>query len=72
MAGPPSGPLLSVRTAVVLLLAVVAGVLAGVLGYLSERNLPSAVLVGGGAAAGALLLFHTLLGSGDLSDERRP
>jgi hypothetical protein len=55
-------PLLSLRTTIVLLLAVLIGVGAGVLAALAGQVLPAAVLVGGGAAGGALLLFHTLIG----------
>lgn len=56
------GPLLTVRAAVLLLLALVVGVLAGGLSYLADHSVPSAVLWGGGAAGGALALFHTLIG----------
>ena len=58
----PPGPLLTVRTAVVLLLALVVGLLAGALSYLSNRSVPVAALVGGGASGGALVLFHTIIG----------
>jgi hypothetical protein len=54
--------LLTVRAAVVLLIALVVGIAAGGLSYLAEHSLPSAVLWGGGAAGGALLLFHTIIG----------
>jgi hypothetical protein len=56
------GPLLTVRAAVVLLLALVVGVLAGVLSFLAEHSVPAAVLWGGGAAGGALMLFHSIIG----------
>ena len=61
---PPSssGPLLTVRAALILLLALVVGVLAGGLSYLTDHSVPHAVLWGGGAAGGALLLFHTVIG----------
>ncbi len=58
---PDPGPLLTVRASVVLLLALVVGVLAGGLAYLAQRSVPAAVLVGGGAAGAALLLFHTVI-----------
>jgi hypothetical protein len=58
----PPGPLLTVRAAVILLLALVVGVLAGGLSYLTDLSVPHAVLWGGGAAGGALLLFHTVIG----------
>jgi len=61
---PPStpGPLLTVRAALVLLLALVVGVLAGGLSYLTDHSVSGAALWGGGAAGGALLLFHTIIG----------
>jgi len=55
------GPLLSVRSAFVLMLALVVAIVAGVLSYLSGHDLPAAILVAGGAGAGAVLLVHTLL-----------
>ncbi|GFJ82122.1 hypothetical protein Phou_063020 [Phytohabitans houttuyneae] len=57
------GPLLSVRTAIVLLLALVVGLLSGGLSYLAEPSAPLAALYGGGAACGALLLFHKVVGA---------
>lgn len=62
VAPSPSGPLLTVRATVVLLLALITGVLAGVLAYLGDHALPAAVLVGGGAAGAAVLLFHAVIG----------
>jgi hypothetical protein len=50
MSTPPD-PLLTVRATVVLLAALLVGLLAGVLSYLASPNVPTAVLVGGGAAA---------------------
>jgi hypothetical protein len=59
----PPGPLLSVRAAVVLLLlALVVGLCACGLAYLANHSLPADALVGGGAAGGALMLFHTVIG----------
>ncbi|MFC7529768.1 hypothetical protein [Actinoplanes sp. GCM10030250] len=55
------GPLLTVRAAVVLLLALVIGILAGALSYLADRSVPSAALWGGGAAGAALMTFHTII-----------
>src|SRR5436305_777936 len=54
-------PLLSVRTTMVLLLASVAGIIAGILAGLAGQPLPAATLVGGGTAGGALALFHSLI-----------
>lgn len=62
---PPPGPLLTLRAAVILLLAVVIGVIAGVLAYLSGSTVPGAALVDGGASGGAILLFHTVIGPGE-------
>lgn len=61
MAQPDPEPLLSVRTALVLLLAAVIALLAGVLSYLAQHEVATAVLVGGGAGGGAVALFHGLL-----------
>jgi len=55
-------PLLPVRTALVLLLAVLAGVGSGVLTVLAGQPWPAAVLAGGSAAGAALVLSHTLIG----------
>ena len=62
MAPTPPAPLLTVRAAVVLLTALIVGVLAGGLAYLVDHSVPAAVLWGGGAAGGAVLLFHTVIG----------
>lgn len=61
MATPPPGPLLSVRAVLVLLIAVVVGLVAGILGYISNGGIATAALIGGGGAGSALALFHTLL-----------
>ncbi|MGH3831415.1 MAG: hypothetical protein ACRDRS_13375 [Pseudonocardiaceae bacterium] len=61
MAAPPPGPLLSVRAALVLLIAVVVGLVAGILGYISSGGIATAALVGGSGAGSALALFHSLL-----------
>lgn len=61
MAASSPGPLLTVRAAVVLLIAVVVGIVAGVLGFFATAGLSGAILVGGCAAGGALALFHSLL-----------
>jgi len=61
MTSSSPGPLLTVRAAVLLLLAFVIGVIAGVLSYLADHSVPSAVLWGGGAAGGAIVLFHQLV-----------
>lgn len=63
MPTPPPGPLLSIRAALILLIAIVIGLVAGILGYFVNASIAAAVLVGGGGAGGALALFHTLLDS---------
>jgi hypothetical protein len=61
MATPPPGPLLSVRAALVLLIAVVVGLVAGILGFLANEGIAMAALIGGGGGGSALALFHSLL-----------
>jgi len=65
---PSSSPnrLLTVRAALLLLIAAIVGLVAGAVGYFAYRDLAIAVLVGGGAAGGALGLLHGLLAA----DER--
>jgi len=46
----------------VLLLALVVGLCACGLSYLANHSFPAAALVGGAAAGGALMLFHTVIG----------
>jgi hypothetical protein len=58
---PNPGPLLSIRAAVVLLVAAIIGLIAGMLGFFAYGVIATAVLVGGGAAGGAAALFHGLL-----------
>ena len=61
-ASPPSDPFLSVRTAVVMVIAMLTGIVAGVLGFFGYGTIAVAVLIGGGAAGGAMMMFHALLG----------
>ncbi len=60
---PPPGPLLGVRAALIMLLAILAGLAAAGLTLLSTHSIPNAALTGGGTAAGALLLFNQVIGS---------
>jgi hypothetical protein len=62
VANTPTGPLLTVRAAVIFLLALLVGTIAAVLAFLAYHSAPGAVLTGGGAAGGAILLFNTLIG----------
>ena len=61
MSSPSPEPLLTVRAAVVVLLALVIGLIAGGLGFLAYRDAATAALVGGAAAGFGLQLFHGLL-----------
>jgi len=62
MTSSPSGPLLSLRATVVLLLALLVGLCACGLAYLAGHSLPAALLVGGSAAGGAVMLFNSVIG----------
>lgn len=53
--------LLSVRAAVVLLVAIVVGCISGGLAFLAGQPLAGAVLVGGGALGATLGLANTLV-----------
>jgi hypothetical protein len=57
----PPARLLSVRSAVVLVLALVVAATVGLLSYLSTHDLPAAILAAGSATTGALSMFRTLL-----------
>jgi len=59
---PSADPLLTVRAAVILLLALIVGSVSGVLGYMTNHSFPAAVLVAGSAAGGAVLLFNNVIG----------
>jgi hypothetical protein len=59
---PSADPLLTVRAAVILLLALIVGSVAGVLGYMAHRSFPEAALIAGSATGGAVLLFNNVIG----------
>jgi hypothetical protein len=59
---PPHGPLLSARSALLILLAALAGLAAGALTFLGGKSVPSAVLAGCGTVAAALLFFDKVVG----------
>ncbi len=61
MSAPPEDHLLTVRAALVLLLATLTGLAAGALTFASSRSLASAALAGGAAAGGALALATKLI-----------
>jgi hypothetical protein len=54
-------PLLTLRTAVVLLCALIVGAAAGGLTYLGTKELTSAVLAGGTAFAGAVIWLDKII-----------
>jgi hypothetical protein len=57
----PGTPLLTIRTTLVFLLAVLTGTGAGLLAYFASHAAAEAVLVGGGATAAAIRFFHWLI-----------
>lgn len=62
MTSTPPDPLFSVRTALVLLLAVITGAAAGILTFLMTFSVPASVLAGGSAWGAGLVLFHMIIG----------
>ena len=64
MSAPPDNSLLSPRSALVILIAMVVGGAAGVMGYLANHDLTTGVLMGGGAAGAALALAPDRRGAG--------
>ncbi|GIG70528.1 hypothetical protein [Phytomonospora endophytica] len=66
-----SGPLFSLRTALVLVIAAVAGLVGGTIAYVADPNLARAALYAVGAAVGGLLLSHQLIGPEKPSDTDR-
>lgn len=57
----PTPPLLSVRTALVLTLGLLAGTVVGVLAGLADHNVWAGVLAGILAAGAAVLSFHKII-----------
>lgn len=55
-------PLFPVRTALVLAIAIMSGLVGGTIAYLAHAKLPEAALYAVGAAVAALLLAHQLIG----------
>lgn len=58
---PPNKPLLSVRTTLVLLLAALSGVGAGLLAMANNHSAAESVMTGCGVAAAGLALFNQLI-----------
>jgi membrane associated rhomboid family serine protease len=57
----PPRPLLTVRTALVFLIALVIGLIASALAYAAHRSIPTAALIGASSASGGLVLVHSML-----------
>ena len=53
--------LLTVRTAVILALAILTGLVVGVLGHLAGRSSPESLLAALGALGGAISLFEKII-----------
>ncbi len=58
---PQGPPLFTLRTLVILVVAALFGIAAGVLTYMGTKKLPEAVLAGGGAFGACLLGLHQLV-----------
>jgi len=61
---PPDGPgpLLTLRSAVILGAALIAGLATGTLTWLATASLPAALLAVGPACAGAVMLLNAIIG----------
>lgn len=55
-------PLFSLRTALVLFIAIVAGLVGGTVAYVADPTVAKAALYATGVAVAALLLAHQLIG----------
>lgn len=58
---PAKPPLLSLRSLVLLAMAIAIGLAAGALTYVSELSTPASILLGAGAFATTLKLLHDLV-----------
>lgn len=58
----PPPPLLTVRTALVLVLGLLAGIIVGVLAAVAEHNVWAGALAGVLAVGAAVLGFHKIIG----------
>jgi hypothetical protein len=58
---PARSPLLSLRSFVILVVALLIAAGGGALTWLSTHSVPGAILVGGGSFGGALKLIHELV-----------
>jgi hypothetical protein len=59
---PTPPPLLSVRAAVILLLALVCGTAVGTLTFFAGKNVAAAILAGLTATGGAIMFLHKVIG----------
>lgn len=59
---PTPPPLLTVRSAVILLLGVVCGFIIGALTYLAGGNTAASVLAGLGASGSSVMFLHKAIG----------
>lgn len=62
MSVPPSDPLLSLRSSVLLLIAALIGIGVGVLTVFAGQPVPTAIIAGGGAAGASLMALEKLIG----------
>jgi hypothetical protein len=58
---PPGGSLRPIYIALILIVGVIIGTAAGVLSFAGGANIPTAVIAGGAAFAGAVLLLLALM-----------
>lgn len=61
LTGPEKPALLSQRTTLILFIAIVSGIGVGMLSYLAEKSVPTAILHGLGAAATCTTVLHALM-----------
>ncbi|KAA1429573.1 hypothetical protein [Mycolicibacter arupensis] len=61
MLSPSTDPLMTLRTAVVLMGGILIGVAAGALTYCGTKNLATAVLASGSAVGVGVLWLHTII-----------
>ncbi|MFJ5049741.1 hypothetical protein [Streptomyces sp. NPDC088719] len=55
------GPLLGLRSAIILVLGILVATAAGVLTYSAQQDAATAALAAGGAFAGGVLFFHKII-----------
>ncbi|MEV7296816.1 hypothetical protein AB0N79_35145 [Streptomyces microflavus] len=55
------GPLLGLRSAIILMLGILVATAAGILTYRAQQDAATAALAAGGAFAGGVLFFHKII-----------